>query len=116
MPVDILHLLAVAAWLGGLTALLVALYRDPAIESTAVDRFSRLAFTSVVVLVGTGIYQTWRQVGTWSALTGTSYGQLLLVKVGLVVLLVVVAFFSRRWTSRLTAGGAAVAGEAASVP
>ncbi|MFJ4434681.1 copper resistance CopC/CopD family protein [Streptomyces sp. NPDC088923] len=109
MPVDILHLLAVAAWLGGLTALLVALYRDPAIESVAVDRFSRLAFTSVVVLVGTGIYQSWRQLGTWSALTGTSYGQLLLVKVGLVVLLVAVAFFSRRWTSRLTQSGETVA-------
>ncbi|MDT0418359.1 copper resistance protein CopC [Streptomyces sp. DSM 41982] len=111
MPVDILHLLAVAAWLGGLTALLVALYRDPAVESAAVDRFSRLAFTSVVVLVGTGIYQSWRQVGTWSALTDTSYGQLLLVKVGLVVVLVAVAFFSRRWTSRLAEGG-----EAAAVP
>ncbi|WP_433341198.1 copper resistance CopC/CopD family protein [Streptomyces sp. CA-253872] len=110
MPVDILHLLAVAAWLGGLTALLVALYRDPAVEAATVHRFSRLAFTSVVVLVGTGIYQSWRQVGTWSALTGTSYGQLLLVKVGLVVVLVAVAFFSRRWTSRLTEGGTTVAG------
>ncbi|MFG2868119.1 copper resistance CopC/CopD family protein [Streptomyces sp. NPDC048338] len=101
MPVDILHLLAVAAWLGGLTTLLVALYRAPRIERAAVERFSRLAFGSVIVLTATGIYQSWRQVGTWSALTGTAYGQLLLVKIGLVAVLVGIAWISRRWTRRL---------------
>ncbi|MFJ8860923.1 copper resistance CopC/CopD family protein [Streptomyces sp. NPDC102451] len=102
MPVDVLHLLAVAAWLGGLTALLVALYRTPDITSGAVRRFSRMAFGSVLVLTATGLYQSWRQVGSWSALTGTRYGQLLLVKVALVAVLVGVAWISRRWTGRLT--------------
>ncbi|MGW8883360.1 copper resistance CopC/CopD family protein [Streptomyces sp. NPDC055749] len=101
MPVDVLHLLAVAAWLGGLAALLVALYRTPGVDSSAVRRFSRVAFGSVVVLAATGIYQSWRQVGSWSALTDTRYGQLLLVKVALVAVLVGVAWISRRWTSRL---------------
>lgn len=105
MPVDVLHLLAVAAWLGGLTALLVALYRTPDITTAAVRRFSRIAFVSVLVLTATGIYQSWRQVGSWSALTGTGYGQLLLVKVGLVAVLVGVAWISRRWTARLVTGG-----------
>lgn len=105
MPVDVLHLLAVAAWLGGLTALLVALYRTPDIDAAAVRRFSGIAFGSVVVLAATGVYQSWRQVGTWSALTGTGYGQLLLVKVGLVALLVGIAWISRRWTARLVTGG-----------
>ncbi|GAB7102920.1 hypothetical protein JCM4814A_12340 [Streptomyces phaeofaciens JCM 4814] len=104
MPVDVLHLLAVAVWLGGLTALLVALYRAPAdqpVEAAAVHRFSQVAFGSVVVLVGTGIYQSWRQLGSWSAFTDTGYGQLLLVKIGLVALLVGIAWISRRWTSHL---------------
>jgi copper transport protein len=104
MPLDILHLLAVAAWLGGLATLLVALFRAPAdaqIETAAVRRFSRVAFGSVLVLTATGIYQSWRQVGTWSALTGTSYGQLLLVKIGLVAVLVGIAWISRRWTAQL---------------
>ncbi|MEU9088967.1 copper resistance protein CopC [Streptomyces sp. NPDC048428] len=105
MPVDVLHLLAVATWLGGLTALLVALYRTPDITAAAVRRFSRVAFISVLVLTATGIYQSWRQVGSWSALTGTGYGQLLLVKVGLVAVLVGVAWISRRWTARLATGG-----------
>ncbi|MFE3033664.1 copper resistance CopC/CopD family protein [Streptomyces canus] len=102
MPVDVVHLLAVAVWLGGLTALLVALYRSEApVESAAVRRFSQVAFGSVVALVATGVYQSWRQLGSWSAFTETRYGQLLLVKIGLVALLVGIAFISRRWTAQL---------------
>ncbi|MCX5377127.1 copper resistance CopC/CopD family protein [Streptomyces sp. NBC_00091] len=101
MPADILHLLAVATWLGGLTALLVALRKVPDIEREAVRCFSRVAFISVVVLTVTGVYQSWRQVGSWSALTGTSYGRLLLIKVALVAVLVGIAYLSRKWTSRL---------------
>ncbi|MFD5873680.1 copper resistance CopC/CopD family protein [Streptomyces sp. NPDC060322] len=109
MPVDVIHLLAVAGWLGGLAALLVALYRTPDITSTAVRRFSRMAFGSVLVLASTGLYQSWRQVGSWSALTGTRYGQLLLLKLGLVAVLVGVAWTSRRWTARLAGASAPVA-------
>ncbi|MFD8978387.1 copper resistance protein CopC [Streptomyces sp. NPDC059564] len=101
MPVDILHLLAVAAWLGGLVALLVALHKVPDLEREAVQRFSKVAFISVLVLAATGIYQSWRQLGSWSALTGTSYGQLLLIKVALVAVLVAIAYLSRKWTGRL---------------
>ncbi|MDX2403414.1 copper resistance protein CopC [Streptomyces microflavus] len=110
MPVDVLHLLAVAAWLGGLVSLLVALYRTPDIGSGAVRRFSRVAFGSVLVLAATGIYQSWRQVGSWSALTGTRYGQLLIIKVALIAVLLAVAWFSRRWTARLTETTAASSG------
>ncbi|MGV9882512.1 copper resistance CopC/CopD family protein [Streptomyces sp. NPDC003006] len=113
MPVDVLHLLAVAAWLGGLAALVVALYRTSSVEAVAVRRFSRVAFISVVVLAATGLYQSWRQVGSWSALTGTSYGQLLLVKIGLVVVLVGVASISRRWTGRIASEGSGAAPETA---
>ncbi|MFD7706171.1 copper resistance CopC/CopD family protein [Streptomyces sp. NPDC059786] len=119
MPVDVLHLLAVAAWLGGLCTLLVALYRAPAgqaVEAAAVRRFSRVAFGSVVTLAVTGLYQSWRQVGSWSALTGTRYGQLLLVKVGLVVLLVGIAYVSRRWTGRLSEAAAGRTAESVTAP
>ncbi|MFG3266917.1 MULTISPECIES: copper resistance CopC/CopD family protein [Streptomyces] len=108
MPVDIVHLVAVATWLGGLCALLVALYRgDTPVGLPAVRRFSQVAFGSVVALVVTGVYQSWRQLGSWSAFTETRYGQLLLIKIGLVALLVGIAWISRRWTNRLgeTAGG-----------
>ncbi|WP_030820241.1 MULTISPECIES: copper resistance CopC/CopD family protein [Streptomyces] len=114
MPVDVVHLLAVAVWLGGLTTLLVALYRAPAetpVDQDAVRRFSRLAFGSVVTLVVTGVYQSWRQLGSWSALTDTRYGQLLLAKIGLMAVLVAIASLSRRWTARLAEAPAPAARE-----
>ncbi|MFI1969864.1 copper resistance CopC/CopD family protein [Streptomyces cinnamoneus] len=102
MPADVAHLLAVAVWLGGLAALLATLWSGVPVRRSAVERFSRLAFASVCVLVVTGVYQSWRQVGSWGALTGTEYGRLLLIKAVLVAALVALAFFSRRWTGRLT--------------
>ncbi|MDT0451929.1 FixH family protein [Streptomyces hesseae] len=101
MPVDVAHLLGVAVWLGGLAALLAALWSGERIRRTAVARFSRMAFVSVCVLVATGLYQSWRQVGSWDALTGTEYGRWLLVKAGLVAVMVGIAFLSRRWTGQL---------------
>jgi copper transport protein len=101
MTSAVLHLLAMAVWLGGLTALLTVLYRSPDLDAAPVARFSRLAFASVTVLVVTGVYQSWRGLGSWNALTGTSYGRVLLVKLAAVVLLLAVAGWSRRWTGRL---------------
>lgn len=116
MPADILHLMAVATWLGGLAALLVALHKVPGIERAAVRRFSRVAFVSVLVLAVTGVYQSWRQLGSWSALTGTDYGQLLLLKVGLVAVLLGIAYVSRRWTARLAEPSTDAEAAVASVP
>lgn len=112
MPVDIVHLTAVACWFGGLTALLVALYRAPIdtpLGTDAVRRFSRIAFSAVLALIATGVYQSWRQLGSWSAFTDTRYGQLLLIKLGLVAVMVGLAWISRRWTGRLAEAGAAEA-------
>ena len=119
MPIDVVHLLSMAVWLGGLVTLLVALWAPsmarPAVPAFAVRRFSVLALTAITLLVGTGTYQAWRQIGTWRAFTDTSYGRLLLIKIGLVVTLVAVAWFSRRWThalGRTTTTAAAGAGAA----
>ncbi|MFJ6896867.1 copper resistance CopC/CopD family protein [Streptomyces hokutonensis] len=101
MTSAVLHLLAMSVWLGGLTALLTVLYRSPDLDAAPVARFSRLAFISVTVLVVTGVYQSWRGLGSWNALTGTSYGRILLVKLGAVVLLLAAAAWSRQWTARL---------------
>ncbi|MCI3153404.1 transporter [Streptomyces sp. GB4-14] len=102
MTSSVLHLLAMAAWLGGLTALLLTLHRakTPPPHDT-VARFSRLAFTSVTVLVVTGAYQSWRGLGSWSALTGTAYGRTLAVKLAATVFLLLAAALSRRWTALL---------------
>ncbi|AZP23407.1 transporter [Streptomyces aquilus] len=101
MTASVLHVLAMAAWLGGLTALVTTLYRAPVVEAATVARFSRLAFACVTVLVVTGVYQSWRGLGSWAALTGTSYGRLLLFKLAAVLVLLGAAGLSRQWTARL---------------
>lgn len=99
MTSSALHLLATAVWLGGLSALLLTLHRSHLAPAT-VTRFSRLAFASVTVLVVTGTYQSWRGLGSWDALTGTTYGRLLTLKLAAVALLLGAAAVSRRWTAR----------------
>ncbi|MEV7857761.1 copper resistance protein CopC [Streptomyces hirsutus] len=99
MTSSVLHLLAMACWLGGLTALLIVLFRADAPPPVAtVTRFSRLAFLSVTVLVVTGVYQSWRGLGSWSALADSSYGRTLAVKLVMTAALLLAAGLSRRLT------------------
>ncbi|MEU7395125.1 copper resistance protein CopC [Streptomyces albogriseolus] len=108
MTSSVLHLLAMACWLGGLAALLLTLHRartPPPYDTVA--RFSRVAFTSVTVLVVTGAYQSWRGLGSWSALTETAYGRTLAVKLAATVFLLSAAALSRRWTALLARPAAA---------
>ncbi|WP_316521982.1 FixH family protein [Kitasatospora brasiliensis] len=107
LPLGVLHLIAMALWLGGLAALLVALREGVGAE--VVDRFSKIAFGSVAVLAVTGIYQSWRGLGSWGALTGTEYGRLLLVKSGCVVVMLGVAWISRSWLAKLRSAPAEAA-------
>ncbi|MFD3503694.1 copper resistance CopC/CopD family protein [Streptomyces sp. NPDC058676] len=102
MTSSVLHVLAMAVWLGGLTALLTSLYRSQAaVPASVVASFSRLAHGSVTVLVVTGVYQSWRGLGSGNALTDTTYGRLLVAKLAAVVVLLAAASVSRRWTARL---------------
>src|SRR5206468_9882820 len=84
---DATHLIATGLWGGGLLALFWALYRgtkkltlpSPWAAET-VRRFSRLALGSVAVLLLTGLYQSWIQVGDLKTLFGTDYGRVLALK------------------------------------
>nr|WP_245238406.1 copper resistance protein CopC [Streptomyces roseochromogenus] len=95
-----LHLLAMAAWLGGLAALLRTASDPAALPLSVPARFSRLASASVTVLVLTGVYQSWRGLGSWQALTDTTYGRTLLAKLAAVTALLLAAACSRTWTTR----------------
>ncbi|MFJ3788011.1 FixH family protein [Kitasatospora sp. NPDC090091] len=99
LPLGMLHLVAMALWLGGLATMLVGLRHG--IGAEVADRFSKVAFGAVAVLTATGLYQSWRGLGSWGALTGTEYGRLLLVKTGCVVAMLGVAWISRSWLARL---------------
>ncbi|MFG2359234.1 copper resistance protein CopC [Streptomyces sp. NPDC048521] len=111
-----LHLLAMAAWLGGLAALLRTLHRTSPTPVTVLTRFSGLALTAVTVLALTGVYQSWRGLGSWQALTDTTYGRTLLAKLAAVTALLLAAACSRTWTARLARAGAPGATALARVP
>jgi copper transport protein len=98
MTADVVHLVAVSLWLGGLALLTSAvLPRRVAGELAAVvPKFSRMAFVAVVAILVTGTFQGWRQVRSTAALTETTYGRLLIIKVVLFALLVGLARLSRR--------------------
>ena len=53
----------------------------------------------MVIIVGSGVFQAWRQVGSWGQLTETDYGTVLLLKVTLVAAAVEAGWFSRRWVT-----------------
>ncbi|WP_375496548.1 copper resistance CopC/CopD family protein [uncultured Jatrophihabitans sp.] len=97
IPIDMLHLLAMMAWVGGLVVLVVALLprRDPEELSIVLPVFSATAFNSVVVLAGTGTYAAWRGIGTVDAIFGTTYGLLVMAKVLLFITLLALAYISR---------------------
>ncbi|WP_263104280.1 copper resistance CopC/CopD family protein, partial [Kitasatospora sp. DSM 101779] len=110
LPTAALHLLAMALWLGGLATLLVGLRHG--VPAAAVERFSKLALGAVTVLTVTGVYQSWRGLGSWGALVDTEYGRLLLIKTGLVAGMVGLAWISRAWVARLRTAGEASDGAA----
>ena len=91
-----------AIWVGGLLMLTTVLLRhhQPVDAVEAVPAFSRLAAASVAVLVITGAYQSWRQVGSLPALAGTTYGRELIVKLALVAVALCFAAASRTWVRR----------------
>ncbi|WP_314222985.1 copper resistance CopC/CopD family protein [Streptomyces zaehneri] len=99
MTSTVLHLLAMAVWLGGLASLLTLFYRA-SVPSRVVGRFSQLAGLSVTVLVVTGVYQSWRGLGSVAALTDTTYGRVLLAKLVAVTLLLLAGARSRRTVTR----------------
>lgn len=111
LPADILHLLATGAWLGALVPLgmlLAEARREGSADAVtaaqaATLRFSTLGLTCVGTLLVTGVVNTWFLAGTVAALVGTLYGQLLLVKVALFVVMIAVASRNRRrFIPRLT--------------
>ncbi len=118
LPADAVHLGAVSAWLGGLVLLVVAvLRRSDACELAAVlPRWSRWAAGSVLLLVVTGTFASWREVRELPALTDTAYGRLLLLKTALVAGMLLLGAFGRAWVRRHYAPAAAPAGRMAPEP
>ena len=89
---DWLHMVAGSMWIGGLAVLAFAIAKAlgeadrqaaQASVSAIIKRFTNIAIPATVLLAITGLYNTWMHVESPSALVGTTYGLVLLVKVAI---------------------------------
>ncbi|MER7278115.1 copper resistance protein CopC [Dactylosporangium sp. NPDC000244] len=99
---DAAHLAAMSIWLGGLVMLFGFLLRRANARelSAIVPVWSGWALFAITVLVLAGTAQALVEIGTLDALTGTTYGQIVIAKVALLAVVVAVAAYSRRLTGR----------------
>ena len=97
---DMAHLLAVSVWIGGLIVLVGALIptlRDltptgrRVVLARSLPRFSAVSLTSWAVILFTGLYAGWLQIGNWSALRETAYGTSLTIKLLLIIPVLAIA-------------------------
>jgi copper transport protein len=96
LALDWIHLVACSLWIGGLLGLLVLWTclggeRRTAGLAVCVPRFSRVAFVSVVALIGSGIGASLIRFPTFSSLWQTSYGTALIAKIALLLTAMAVA-------------------------
>jgi copper resistance protein D len=99
-----IHMLAAAAWVGGLPPLLFALVEERHFSPEAVrdwtldilSRYSLMAMVAVTLIVATGIGNAaFRVAGSFDKLFWTDYGNVLAAKVLAVVVMLVLAYFNR---------------------
>ena len=119
LPANVLHVLAMAAWLGGIAVLVVALRPATAklepgdrsrLLAAVVARFSTLAGIAVALLLASGIVQSVVEVRTLPNLVDSAFGRAVLIKAVLFTGLVAIGWVNR---NRLLPGLRAAAGEGA---
>jgi len=113
---DLGHLLVGSFWTGGVLGLLLFLAATrvtnnpeagtaPALAVKIVQRFSRVAVWSVALLAVSGTVMGVMIVGSFDALITTNYGLTLLLKIGIVIPVIVIAFYNRtRLLPRIASG------------
>jgi copper transport protein len=99
---NVVHLVGMSTWIGGLVLLLMGVLprRQPAELAAVMPKYSTLALSSVVAIAAAGAVLAWQLIGSFGGLLTTSYGQILLVKLAVVVLVLAVAQRSKAWVAR----------------
>ena len=98
---DVFHVAAASTWVGGLAFTILGLLlagddRWP-LASRAVPRFSLIAVVSVATLIVAGSLRGYQEVRAFHGLWDTTYGQLLLVKIALVLPLLGLGAYNNRY-------------------
>jgi copper transport protein len=88
IAIDWLHIVGATAWVGGL----ICLAATGAFRAKPVlGRFGRFALIASMAVLLSGVLQGALEVGSWSSVLTTVYGQFLLVKSGLLVAMLLLA-------------------------
>jgi putative copper resistance protein D len=100
---DGIHQLGAAVWIGGIPYFIVTLARthDGLAWRRVGKRFSQMSMMSVAGLVAAGLVLAYVFVGSWQGLYGTSYGVMVIGKVGLLGILLGFGFMNYRLVERL---------------
>jgi len=110
LTADMAHLLAAAAWLGGLPGLAWLLLAQPEVAARAAARFSVLGIVSVATLIVSGLINSWNLLSGPRDLVSTGYGRLLALKLALFGAMLGIAAVNRfHLTPLLAAAGARAA-------
>lgn len=98
---DGLHLVSTSVWVGGLVVIGFGLRRwwDEPTTASLLPGWSRLATLAVGTLLATGVFASWREVRSFSALAVTAYGGLLVTKVCLVGFMMLLALVGRSFVA-----------------
>ncbi len=101
-----LHLVAAAYWVGALVPLLqLTASPDRPRLAAILKRFGNVALVMVGALIAAGLFLIWAMLDLPDGLIGSTYGRLLLIKLGLVAgLLALAALNKLRFTPRIEAG------------
>ena len=90
------HMVSAVLWVGGLLALTMhALRRDVSLKRP-LQRFSAIALTAIILLAVSGLANAYTRVDGIEQLLNTGYGQVTLMKVGLIIALAVIGFLLRQ--------------------
>jgi putative copper export protein len=97
------HVLAIAAWIGGLVALAAVLIPRENLQELdrLIPRFSVIATVSVIALVVTGVVHALAVAGGIGELVTSLYGLVLLVKVSIFGLMLLMGIQGRRYAARV---------------
>ena len=94
------HLVSAAIWVGG--GLFLGVILAPILKKTSMSleerialmvkvgrRFNRIAVPSLIILIGTGLYNSHQLLAKPDLLLGTSYGEFLVIKIILVIAVII---------------------------
>jgi copper resistance protein D len=93
---EALHLLAAGAWVGGLLPLFLLVGSlPPPVAAAVCESFTPVGLSAVLIIAATALVQAWQWIGSVAGLFGTDYGRIALVKLGLFLLLLMLAGANR---------------------